>query len=219
MKMGRFVVLASLLLLMSCAPGRPPCMDCAEIAGLREQIGTHRTPEEWGNWVSETYGLPLNSVSIDDAGNGAYLLGWEGNRGRRSFTIRGGSLETTVIGGTEASLDRTLECLGQPAAYRAIYEGGISGNELSLQLVFPSTGVFATGAVFLRSRPKEPPPIEGAFPISLVRIVEPGTTAAVLSEIYVKGWGGMNDGVLQQFKAWPGDSKGIVIGADPGVSK
>lgn len=217
--MLRYLGLLLMLLLASCIAEPHLPLDCNEIASLREQFDKSQAPEAFRSWASETYQVPLDAIRMEVAADETYLLDWKKSGVWRSMSVKRDKIETIIVSGVDAQLTEILVCWGQPEVYRARYEPDIPGHLLSLDLIFPAHGLLAHGGRFFRPEVKQPPPVGSDFPMSLVRLVPSGTTDEVLHKIYVQGWGGANDAVVQQYKPWPEDWQSIVVDVDPDMRK
>ncbi len=214
------VCLLASLLLIGCMPTQKP-VTCDEIVNFRAQIGKTFTRESLRAWIHDTYQIPLESIRENTLADGQSLsLHWgDPDRVYYSVTLNQYVIEDTMFGRPQASVGDLTHCLGQPAAYRATYKRVPSGNELGLTLVYPDSGVLAAGTRIFHAQLKQPPSVGTDFPVWYLRFVKPGTTDQVLSEIYIAGWGQANDGILQQYKPWPGNWSDIAVDIDPVVLK
>lgn len=213
-------LLLSLLLLSGCMPIRQP-FTCAEIVNLHTQIGQTFTRESLRSWIHDTYQVPLESIREDAQADSQSASEQWGDPDHMyySISLNQGSVEDITVGRPQASVGDMNQCLGQPGAYLATYKRSPGGNQLSLNLVYPDDGVLTSGSRIFSPQLKAPPAVTTDFPVSFIRFVRPGTTDQVLSEIYVKGWGHANDGVLQEFRPWVGDWASVVIDVDPAITK
>ena len=218
--MQRLVYLMLILLLAGCAYVRPGKPSCEEITTLRAQIGRELSPELFRAWVAQTYRLPLESITVETRADGQeYAIHW-----KKHGVWYSASLERRVLvdvrrhGPKAISADRVIACLGEPEWYSAQYKWAIPGHALHCALLFPDQGILAHDAKFLRSRPMQPPPINGHFPISGFVFKQPGSAEQILYQIHGHNSAHYEE-VLQEYKPWPGEWEDIVIEIDPSLQQ
>ena len=217
-----YLMLMLVLLLVVCAYGKPrkPGPGCEEIATLRAQIGSELSPDSFREWVAQTYRLPLESITMETRADGQHhVIRW--GKHDVSYTASLERLVLVHIGYSLArtSADRVIACLGEPEWYSAQYKWDIPGNQLGLDLIFPEQGVLVHGWRFFRSRPKQPPAIDGHFPILSFIFEQPTSAEQILYEIYGGKPSGLYEQVLQEYKPWPGEWEEIVIEIDPSLQQ
>ena len=216
-----YLMLMLVLLLVVCAYGKPrkPGPGCEEIATLRAQIGSELSPDSFREWVAQTYRLPLESITVETRADGQHhVIRW--GKHDVSYTASLERLVLVHIGYSLAwtSADRVIACLGEPEWYSAQYKWAIPGHALHCALLFPDQGILAHDAKFLRSRPMQPPPINGHFPISGFVFKQPGSAEQILYQIHGHNSAHYEE-VLQEYKPWPGEWEDIVIEIDPNLQQ
>lgn len=228
MKRFAYCSLLLILLLTGCTVPQLERPRCEEIANLRAQIGKEVSPESFREWVSQTYHIPLETITVDVLENGQrHVVHW--NEVTRvwsivkweevvqvwySATIEGLVVENIRVGGGSVPASKVMACLGKPARYRAWYRRIVEGNQLSLSLLFADQGILAVGARFFRSDLRQPPPISDAFPLTGFTFTRPGSAEQLFHRIYSsEGY----EQMLREHRPWPDSWEDIVIGIDPNL--
>ena len=222
LKVRKVVYLILILLLVSCADFGRKRLSCEELTLLRAQVGKEFSLESFRLWVHETYRVPLESIWIATTKDGqVHIAHWgDPNRTYYSATLEAMAGQLVVdditFGGVRGSADGIVACLGEPGLYSASYkfDPPANANALHVRLLFPEQGVLASGAKFFRSRPKQPPPIRGDFPIDFIRFFRPGTAEQILDRLF-GGSPALYEQALQEHKPWPGKWEDIVVEIDP----
>lgn len=217
-----YLALTVMLILASCTAVQPTAPDCDQLTGgpLRAEIGKAMSSEQLRKWASDTYHLPISEIQADVFSPGKLeTVEWQRDGITCKSTIEGGRLVDVRVsyGARQQPADRLIACLGAPQRYRASYEQMVEGNQLGLDLLFASDGVLTYGAKVTRIEQKQPPPLDGTFPISGLATVEPGTADQVLREIHGEQSNGTYEQMFRTSKPWPGEWKSIVI--DPAITK
>lgn len=228
--MKHLVYLSLILMLAGCVPTleRP---SCSEIANLRAQIGKEISPESFRQWVSQTYQMPLESITVDITPNEqTHIVHWrevtrvwlivrweEIVQVWYAAALEQGVVDDIRVSGGSIPANKVLACLGKPAWYGAWYKDDLPGTQLSLNLLFPDQGVLAHGAKFFGSSPKQPPPISEAFPLSSFLFMQPGSVEQVLHHIYYHPTRSLYEQMLREHKPWPGRWEDIVVEIDPSL--
>jgi len=218
--MKRWIYLLFVLLLVACAPVKQRSCNEISAAALRLILFKEITVDDLLTRIAQTYHVPSESIRVDMISNGIFQ--------RITWTTEGIQynvyIEESVATGAvllyewgRPSADQVIACLGTPERYRAEYTWDIPGNQLGFDLLFPAQGILAFGVEFLRSRPKEPPPIKGSFRLYGFDITQPGSGEQILREIYCQGSADLCERMLQKYKPWPQDWQNIVIEIDPGL--
>jgi hypothetical protein len=226
-EMKYLVYLFLILMLAGCTVSPLERPNCNEIVNLRAQIGKAISPDSFREWVSQTYHIPLETITVDVLENRQrHVVHW--NEVSRvwsivkweevvqvwySATIEGLVVDDIRVAGGSVPASKVLACLGEPARYRARYERIVEGNQLSFDLLFPDQGILADGARFFRSDLRQPPPISDAFPLTGFIFTRPGTVEQILHDIYLSSFYQM----LREYKPWPGKWEDIMVEIDPSI--
>ncbi len=218
------LALIVMLALASCTAVQPTTLDCDQLTGgpLRAQIGKAMPSEQLRKWASDTFHLPISGIRAEVLSPGILeTVEWQRDGITFRSTIEGGKLVDVRVsyGARQPPADRLIACLGTPERYRASYEQMVEGNQLGLDLLFASEGGLAYGGKVMRIEQKQPPLLDGTFPISGLTMVEPGTADQVLREIWGEQSNGTYEQMLRTSKPWPGEWKSIVIDIDPAITK
>jgi hypothetical protein len=220
--MAKLIRLAVILTLVGCTNLWPARLDCKQVAGsdLRSKIGEVTSAEQLRVWIGNAYQLPASRIQADVIRSGQLeTVEWQkGGITYRGY-VKGGHLTDVTVsyGSRRPSAGQVIACLGTPERYQASYEQNVEGNQLSLDLLFAAEGTLAYGARFMHIDRKQPPPVDGSFPIFGLAIVEPGTADQVLREIYESNE--TYEQMLRAYRPWPGDWQSVVIDIDPALAK
>jgi len=185
---------------------------------LRTQISKEIAPEQFHHWIRETYQLSSESIEVITAKSGqTNTFSWKKDAIWYTAVLEKSVLVDVVLlnEGRAMSADHTIACLGAPERYRALYERIVEGTQLSLDMLFPAQGILAAGAQFPRSMPKQPPAINGDFPIRDFRFVQPGSAEEVLRRVFYTN--DVYESALREYRSWPGNWQDIVIEIAPSI--
>ena len=217
--MRKFIILPLALFLAACVIA-PPQPGCEEITTLRSQISKVVSPEQFRAWIVQAYQVSPESIKEDiPTGGQDHLIRWKQDGVWYTAEIEQGVLVDITRTAGRIAADHVIACLGLPNQYKAEYGWHFVGNELGLSLLFSDAGVLAEGAEFLRSRPKQPPAIDGVFPISTFIFTRPGSAEEVLRQVYGSWGADIYEKRLKEYKPWPGRWEDIVIDIDPNLQE
>ena len=215
--MRRWIYLLFVLLLVACAPMKQRSCNEISAAALRSILFKEITVDDLLTWIAQTYHVPSENIRVDVIKGTFQSITWT-TEGIQYRVYTEESVATGAVLLYEwglPSANQVIACLGTPERYRAEYTLDIPGNQLGFGMLFPAQGILASGAEFLRSRPKEPPPIKGSFRLYGFVITQPGSGEQILREIYCQGSAELCERMLQKYKPWPQDWQNIVIEIDP----
>ena len=207
-------LLLGLTLLTSCAHARQS-MSCDEIANLRAQIGKTFTREALRTWILSNYSSDANKRMLEDeVGDGeSVIFQWGDLDGTYYLVVlKGNTLAEFEWSGIEATAGEVIACLGEPDRYAYYPVSGVSISFASLDLLFPTAGVYASGARTLPVRPDRYPQVDAAFPIDELSFTQPVSSG----ETFLQTWvatipGGQPQLWLNRFRPWPANWEDIII--------
>lgn len=207
--MRKLLYLAAVLLLAACRHDGP-ALSCQQIAFLQDQVGTAVTPADFQQWVSMTYQLPLERITIAPTGAVVRRQGmtsgvmWESVGLKYGAQFGEGQLLRVWLSNTDTAGEQLLACLGQPTHYVATSRWEESGPWHSLDLFFPGEGTMAQGwQAFPATIDITAIPVtDGQFLFKDLMIVKPQSVEQIIN----LGWGADASGpeILKQLKPWPG---------------
>jgi len=226
-EMKYLVYLFLILMLAGCTVSPLERPNCNEIVNLRAQIGKAISPDSFREWVSQSYHMPLETITVNMTPDGrTYVVHWrevtrvwaivkweEIEQLEYSAAIEQLGVDDIRVAGGSVPASKVLACLGEPARYRARYERNVEGNQLSFDLLFSEQGVLAWGAKFFRTSLKQPPLINDTFPLTGFIFTRPGTVEQILHDIYLSSFYQM----LREYKPWPGKWEDIMVEIDPSI--
>jgi hypothetical protein len=219
--MRRLACVVLALLLVGCRLMARGQVSCDRIKVLQAQVGTETSLDQFRQWIRQTYSFVLGDSWVDSIREGeVHIVRWRKLEVDYTAVLEHLMIVDVAVSfpGGVISPEDVIGCLGQPERYRASYNSDIPGYALHLDLLFPDHGVLAGGATWLRSRPREPPPIDRGHPIQDLRFVLPGTAEQVLYEVY-GAWADVYEQMLKEYKPWPEKWEDIVIEIDPSISQ
>ena len=208
--MRKFIYAVFILLLVACNHGQRPSLGCDQITVLRAQVGAVVSPQEFQQWVSMTYQLPLDDISIAPAAIEVVRRGmvteviWQRDSLQYGAQFGERELLRVWVWGTGTSGDQLVACLGEPERYFAYSSGVESGLQRSVDLFFPDLGVLAHGWDYVRPSVRPLPSLGGGFGFENLVFMKPKPVEQIVNDF----WGAdsaLAADILQRIKPWPGE--------------
>lgn len=211
--MRKLIMLPLLLALLTCCSGIPTGLTCEEVNALRLQISRKDSIENLRTTIAQNYRISSESITVDDRPlQQGQLLQWHSNGLSYNMSIQDSTVVQIGVSGQEVTAAAVMACLGQPSHYSAMYGYETAGGtQLSLNLLFPETGVLAGGAKILSARPAQPPAISADFPINGFQFMEPRSADVLLEEAHRMYATALRQQLLAAYKPWPGSWERLQI--------
>ena len=197
-------------LLAACVRNKPNPISCDQIAALRAQMGKETSPEQFRDWVSRTYQLPSEAVTLEAATLEAAKRGtvsvvrWHTDNFQYVAPMGDRAIRLLVVDGTLAPADSLISCLGESAWYFVSSSGVESGVQRTIELFFPDQGIALDGWYYVPFGIQSRPPVNGDLLFWHIVFMKPGSVEQVVNDFYDYDPALARD-VLQKIKPWPGE--------------
>jgi len=203
-------------LLAACVRDKPNPISCDQIATLRAQVGKETAPEQFRDWVSRTYQLPSETITIEAATGEAAKDGtvsvvrWHTDNFQYVAPLGDGAIRWLVVAGTNAPVDSLISCLGESTWYFVRSSGVESGVQRTVELFFPDQGIALSGWYYVPFNSQSQPPAKSDRLFWDIMFMKSGPVEQVVNYYYAYDPALARD-VLQQIKPWPGEWAKIVF--------
>lgn len=212
-----FLLLA--LSLSSCNAFFAQTPGCKQMASseLRAQIGRELTMDDLLTWISTTYQIPREDISVSSRGDGDEVsLSWKDMRVEYQADIRAARLDSVALRffqPMKPTIAEVIACFGEPDLYSARY-GLVSegGPQLDLDLLFPTQGIFAWGTIYFEMNTRQPPAITPNFPTASLIFKQPGPTNQFTRFLCWDSGSDVCQKIAPSYRPWVKDWKAIEIG-------
>ncbi len=197
-------------LLAACVRDKPNSISCGQIAALRAQVDQETSPEQFRDWVSRTYQLPSETITIEAATAEAAKHGtvsvvrWHTGDFQYVAQLGDRAIRLLVVGGTRAPVAPLISCLGESAWYFVRSSGVESGVQRTVELFFPDQGIALHGWYYVPFGAQSRPPVNSDHLFWDLVFMKPGPVEQFVNDYWDYDPMRARE-VLQKIKPWPGE--------------
>jgi len=214
--MRNILCLLFVCLLAACVRAKPNPISCDQIATLRSQVGKETSPQQFREWVSRTYQLPSETITIEAATGEAAkdgtvsIVRWHTDDFQYVVSLGDKAIRWLVVGGTVTPADALISCLGGSAWYLVHSDGVESGVQRSIEMFFPDHGIVLDGWYYVPFSAQSRPPVNSDRLSWDLMIMKPGSVEQLVHDYWDYDPAQARD-ALQRIKPWPGEWAKIVF--------
>jgi len=214
--MRNILCLLLVCLLAACVRDKPNPISCDQMATLRTQVGQETSPEQFRDWVSRTYQLPSETITIEAATAEAAKYGtvsivrWHTGNFQYVAQLGDRAIRWLFVSGTRAPTDSLISCLGESAWYLVHSDGVESGVQRTIVLFFPDQGIALDGWYYVPFGAQSRPPVNSDRLFWHLMFMKPGPLEQLVNDYWDYDPARARD-ALRKLKPWPSEWAKIVF--------